>query len=471
MKLTLVNPPLTSEERYGVHFQSGGMTPPLGLACLAAVTKKHGIDTRIVDGAISNDYEFIATKIVSSQPDYVGITASTVSIFNAARVARMIKQRDSSIITLIGGPHITALPMDTMRQFPEFDIGVIGEAEDTIVELLDKRNAVKGIIFRKADKIIQTESRPFIEDLDELPMPAWELLPGLAENYRPPAHTVKRLPATLMVTSRGCPSQCSFCDRSVFGNSLRAYSAGYVMSMVKKLYHEYAIRELQFRDDNFLAFRPRLVELCNLLKTEKLDITWSLAGRVDMVNKEILGLLSEAGCWQIWYGIESGSQRVLDFIQKRTQLDRIKETVAQTREAGIEVGGFFMIGLPTETHKEVQSTIRFSRELALNEAHFTFFTPFPGCELYDNIREYGEFDDDWRKTSCWNPVFVPRGMTSKQLVRYWKKASMGFYLRPRIVLGYLRKVKSFKHIKIYLSGLLALLEAVSLKKYISRSRG
>ena len=125
-----------------------------------------------------------------------------------------------------------------------------------------------------------------------------------------------------------------------------------------------------------------------------------------------------------------------------------------------------MIGLPTETEENIEETIRFSQELELDEAHFTFFTPFPGCELYETIGQYGTFDDDWRKTSCWNPVFVPDGMSYKHLVRYWKKATLGFYLRPRIIKNYIRKIKSLKHIRIYLSGLLAMLEAVLVKKYV-----
>lgn len=474
MRVVLVNPPLTTEERYGVHFQSGGQTPPLGLAVLAATMTKSGIDVRIVDGTLFNNYRFVVESILSSKPDCVGITASTVSIHNAARIAQLVKAENKSITMLIGGPHITAVPQKTMLLFSSFDIGVIGEADNTIVELLNSiehRSSlfdVRGIAFRNNNRIVQTDRRPPFMNLDELPMPAWDLLPDLAKHYCPPVHTVRRLPATLMVTSRGCPGKCTFCDRSIFGNLLRANSAGYVMEEIRVLYHKYGIRELQFRDDNFLAFRPRLVELCRMLRHEKLDIVWSLAGRVDMVNPGVLRMLHDAGCWQIWYGVESGSQRVLDFINKRTKLDRIRETVRMTKAAGIDVGGFFMLGMPTETKEDIEATIRFSRALELDEAHFTFFTPMPGCAAYDGVEQYGKFDSDWRKTSCWNPVFVPNGMTSEQLVKYWKKASAGFYMRPRIVLNYIRKIRSLKHIRVYLSGVLALIEAVFVKRYATR---
>ncbi len=138
-----------------------------------------------------------------------------------------------------------------------------------------------------------------------------------------------------------------------------------------------------------------------------------------------------------------------------------------TRDAGIDVGGFFMIGLPTETCDDIERTIQFSKELDLNEAHFTFFTPFPGSEIYNSVDQYGSFDADWHKASCWNPVFVPSGISRKQLIHYWKRASFGFYLRPKIMMNYIRRTKSLKHIKVYVSGLLALLEAVIIKKYTS----
>ncbi len=475
MKVVLVNPPLTTEERYGVHFQSGGRTPPLGLACLAAVLQDHQIDVRIVDGAISNDYAATVADILSGDPDVVGVTASTVSIHNAAEVARLVKKSNWTILTLIGGPHVTAVPEKTMREFPQFDIGVLGEAEETIVTIIDcLQNAcslwsVDGLILRTDTSDARTGKRaPIIADLDSLPFPAWELLPDLATHYCPPVHTVKQLPAALLVTSRGCPSKCTFCDRSVFGNRGRAYSAAYVTDMIRVLYHEYGIREFQFRDDNFLAFRPRLVELCRLLKTENLGISWSLAGRVDMVNPEILRMLSEAGCWQIWYGVESGSQRILDTINKQTKLGVIRRAVQQTKDAGISPCGFFMLGMPTETADDIEATIRFSRELPLDEAHFTFFTPMPGSEVYDSVTEHGELDADWRRTNCWNPVFVPTGLTERQLVRLWKRATLGFYLRPRIIWGYLRRIRSWRHVRIYLSGVLALLESVLVKRYRSQ---
>lgn len=468
MKVVLVNPPLTLEERYGVHFRSGGEIPPIGLACLAAVLAvKH--DVRIVDGSLYSSYAQLAKEILDRKPDYVGFTASTMSVYNADKVAGMVKEADASITTLLGGPHITTVTDFTMNLFPSFDIGVIGEAEHTLPELLlaGKANLkhVNGIIFRDDHNLVTTAKRDFIMDLDSLPRPAWHLLPDLAKTYCPPVHTVKHLPATYLVTSRGCLGHCTFCDRSVFGSAIRSNSAEYVMELLKELHYDFGINGFQFGEDNFLLFRSRLIKLCKMLVEAHLDITWSIAGRVDMVNPKVLALLREAGCWQIWYGIESGSQRILDVIQKDTKIKQIRDAVRWTQESGISAGGFFILGLPTETEEDIKTTMRFSKELELDAAQFCLFTPLPGSAIYDTAGEYGEFDSDWRKASRFAPVFVPTGITKKQLVRYWKKASVGFYLRPKRIWWFIKNMRSLRHVGVYFSGVLALVEAVFVKKY------
>ncbi len=470
-KIVFVNPPLSTKDRYGVKAQSGGQTPPLGLANLAAMTRKSGFETAIIDAAACRlDYEDIVKTVLANKFDYVGITAVTISIEHAAYLAQMIKKSDKNIIVIIGGPHLTALASDTMSRYPQFDVGVIGEADYTIVDLLfaleQKKDLdqVAGLIIRKNGAIVNTPLRKRIDNLDELPKPAWDLLPDLAKYYCPPVHTLKRVPAALLVASRGCPGKCTFCDRSVFGNTLRTYSAEYTFELIKEFYYKYGIREIQLRDDNFTAFRNRIVGLCEILKREKLDIIWTCAGRVDMVNPDILKMMKETGCWQIWYGIESGSQSVLDAIKKHTTVDQIRKAVQMTRDAGISPCGFFIIGHPTETKQSLEDTINLALELPLDEAHFSFMTPFPGSELYSNADKYGLFENEWSKLSGWLPVFVPYGLTAKDLEFYSKQAFSRFYFRPRIIVSYLKKIRSFRQVKIYFNGFIALLEWLILRK-------
>lgn len=463
--IVFASPPLSLRERYGVSRKSGGETMPLGLASLAAVTRAEGHATRIVDSEVLGlTPEQACEAILRHDPDVVGFTAVTVSVHNAAQVAALIKQRRPQVVTLIGGHHFTAVPKETMQLFDSFDIGVLGEAEVTIVELLDALGGnrqlrdVKGLILRDGNGFLLTGPRERISDLDTLPLPAWDLLPSIAEHYCPPVHTVKRLPATNLVTSRGCPSQCIFCDRTVYGNRGTALSAGRVVEMIRDLHDNYGIREIQFRDDNFTVFRKRLIELCRLLKESDLKIVWSCAGRVDMVTPEILAMMKEAGCWQIWYGVESGSQKVLDTIKKGTTIEGIRKAVLWTKQAGINPCGFFIIGHPGDTHETIQETIRFALSLPLAETHATFMTPFPGSELYTSHEKYGEFiDRDWRRLNAWRPVFIPRGLTKDDLLRYSNEFHRRFFLRPKVILSYASKIRSWKHLWVYFQGFLSFL--------------
>ncbi|OGS55076.1 MAG: hypothetical protein A3J79_01170 [Elusimicrobia bacterium RIFOXYB2_FULL_62_6] len=464
-KIVFVNPPLSTEDRYGVKSQSGGQTPPLGLLNLATMTRRHGYDTAILDAAaLKWGYDESVKFILDGGFSYVGITAVTISVSHAAKLASLLKEADPKLTVLIGGPHLTALPAETMKLFPQFDIGVIGEADYAIIELLtaleEKKDlsAIGGLILRTADGLQRTPPRPRIEDLDALPLPEWDLLPDVAKYYCPPVHTLKRIPAALLVASRGCPGQCTFCDRSVFGNVLRAYSADYTFRIIKDLYDNYGIREVQLRDDNFTAYRNRMLELCAILKKEKLDLVWTCAARVDMVNPESLRAMKEAGCWQIWFGIESGSDAVLAQMKKHTTTAQIRKAIEMTHDAGISPCGFFIIGSPGETKETLEQTVQLAVDLPLDEAHFSFMTPFPGSELYTTAREYGEFDNDWDKLHGWLPVFVPRGLTVRDLEHYSKKAFRSFYFRPRIIFSYLKKIRSVRHAKVYLNGFIALLE-------------
>ncbi|HVN67890.1 MAG TPA: radical SAM protein, partial [Candidatus Sulfotelmatobacter sp.] len=471
--IVFVNPPLSLAERYGVTFKSGGETPPLGLAWLAAVCRKNGFEPLIVDGpALHLTAQQTADKVLSYKPDYVGLTAANISIERAGQIAEFIKNAASDKIKIIiGGPHLTSVPERTMQLFPHFDIGVIGEGEVTIVELLQALaggrgpEQVKGLIIRKNGALLRTGVRPLIQHLDELPMPAWDLLPDLKTFYCPPVHTVKCFPAALLVPSRGCPYQCTFCDRSVFGNRYRIFSVDYVIRMVRDLYDNYGIREIQFRDDNLTVNRQYLTELCTRLLAEPIKICWSCVGRVNTIDPELLRLMKRSGCWSISYGIESGSQRILDEIKKGTTLAQIKQAINWTAQAGISTVGFFMAGLPGENAESMAATIKLVKELPLSEFHMTFFTPHPGTAVYPIADHYGVFTEDWKKMSEWYPVFIPTGLTKEELVKYVKRANATFYFRPRIIVNYLKKIKSWRHLAVYFSGFLSFMQSLLVKKY------
>jgi radical SAM superfamily enzyme YgiQ (UPF0313 family) len=313
----------------------------------------------------------------------------------------------------------------------------------------------------KPPAVCFTSPREPIEDLDQLPFPAHDLLEGFPRLFHPPPFKMARFPAASIVTSRGCSSQCIFCDRSVFGNRCRAFSSGYIITWIKELITRYGIKELLIEDDTFVMFKSRLIEICESILREKLDLSWSCLGRVDMVTPEILKLMRKAGCWEIGYGVESGAQHILDLERKKIDLAQVEQTVVWTKEAGILTKGFFMMGHPLENEETMSKTIDFAKKIPLDDISVMMLTPFPGSELYNTAHHYGVFHDDWDKMNLLHPVFIPEGLDEEKLNSYTRKMIREFYLRPRIFWGYfLRMVRHPGTIFKILKGFYAFLTTV-----------
>jgi len=467
MKTVLINPPHTLKERYGKLAGAGSNLPCLGLLLLAAVLRKNGFPVKIIDAAAEGiGYAECVERTLAFDAAFVGMTAVTPSICKAGKLAALIKAGKDTIKIAAGGAHMTTVPEETMRRFPEFDLGVIGEGEATLVELAqalrdkNRLEEIPGLILREKDRMKATAPRESIKDLDSLPFPAWDLLPNFPWGYRPAAFKCRRLPATYLVTSRGCPHQCIFCDTSVFSRQYRPFGAAYIIEMIKTLRRDYGIREISFEDDTFIIFKKRLLALCEALIRERIDITWSCNGRVNAANPEILALMKRAGCWQISYGIESGEQSILDFAKKRTKLHQIREAVRLTHEAGIYSKGFFILGFPKETEASIQKTIRFAKELPLDDITVTQMIPFPGSEMYEIGQKFGHIEKDWERMNLLDVVFIPHGLSKAKLEEYQRQFLSGFYLRPRIFLSYFKRLISAPtNIRGLFLGFLALLKA------------
>ena len=447
MKIVLVKPPLTLSELYKKLAPAGSELPPLGLATLAAVVRKAGHEVRIVDAAaLRYTPAQTVSGILTGEPDVVGITAVTMEIFHAAAIAGGIKQARPDLPVILGGPHVTAAPEETLQRFPDFDLAVIGEGENTFLEWLEcygdgAENRVRGLLLRRDGELVRTPPRPFIQALDTLPMPAWDLLPPLAKKYQPASDSLHRFPSSLLVTSRGCPFQCVFCDRSVFGNKVRGFSADYVLEMMKILSNTYGIRDVFIEDDNFLVMKKRTIEICERLPREKIDMTWSCLGRVDVVNPDMLKTIREGGCWQVNYGCESGAQEILDNIRKGTKVEQVEQAIRWTRSARMDVKGLFMAGSFGETRQTVEKTLAFIRRVPLTDFHMTSFTPLPGTAAYRDAHNWGAFDPDWEKMSLFSAgVFVPHGFTRQDVQEFMARAYRTFYLRPDTIMRYSRKL-------------------------------
>jgi radical SAM superfamily enzyme YgiQ (UPF0313 family) len=468
MKIVIINPPHSLEERYGNLAGAGSNLPSIGVLCLAAVLRKEGFSVKAIDAAAQNlSYAQCVEEISSFGAHFVGMSAVTPSICKAARLAEQLKTKIKGIQIAVGGAHITAVPKETLERYPQFDVGVIGEGENTIVELAQAIQAgselckIPGLAFRESDGLRFTEPRESIKDLDSLPFPAWDLLPNFPHGYRPAAFKCKRFPATYLTTSRGCPHKCIFCDTSVFSRQYRPFGAPYIIEMIEKLYRDYGIREISFEDDTFIIFRKRLEELCETLIRKKIHISWTCNGRANAVKPEILRLMKRAGCWQIAYGIESGEQAILDFAKKQIKLPQITQAIRWTHEARIYSKGFFILGFPMETEATMQRTIDFAKSLPLDDISVCQMIPFPGSEMYEIGQKFGHVEKDWEKMNLLDVVFVPNGLSKQMLEEYQKRFLKDFYLRPRVIFSYFKRALAAPNsLTGLLSGLVAFLRTV-----------
>lgn len=448
--ILLANAPYSLYERYGNLASVGSTLPHLGLLMLGSVLRKSGHRVRIIDSTaqIIGDKETLE-EIKKFQPDIVGFTGVTPSILKAVKMASMVKELYPSIPILIGGPHFTAIPEKTLMDYPVFNYGVVGEGEITIVELVDalasnrKPSNVPGVAYRENGRIRFNPPRPPIMNLDSLPFPAWELLDDFPSKYHPALFKYKRLPSTHIVSSRGCPHKCIFCDTSVFSRRVRFHSPEYMLEMVNFLVKHYKIKEVVFEDDQFLVKQERVAEICEGFLNAKFDIAWSCSGRVDSVNDlALLKLMKGSGCWQINYGIESANQKILDFAKKAITIEQVEKAVSLTRKAGILAKGYFIFGLPFETEKTMKNSIRFAKQIPLADVSVFMLTPFPGSRMYDIAEQYGTIENDFDKMNVLNVVFVPKGLSKEKLLYFQRRFMKEFYLRPRILANYIKRLVS-----------------------------
>lgn len=452
-KIMFINPPIDNSQ-YDWECGLGSRLPSIGLCSLAAYTRQHGFKTTVLDAYnLGLSLETTLKRILEFSPTHVGITATTSYVFFAVKLAKLIKKYRPAIVTIIGGAHISAMPVETMQRFPEFDIGVIGEGEETITELLNLPQSlnglsnVRGIMYREEDgSIKKTQTRPYLSDLDKLPYPAWDLLVSFPSYYRPSITNYKKCPVASLVASRGCPYQCTFCDRSVFGNHYRSFSAEYIIGLIKELKYKYSVNEICFYDDNFTLDKIRLNTLCEYFIKNALRLSWSCLGRVELVDIASLNLMKRAGCWLISYGAESASQEILDLYQKKINLFQIEQAVKMTKSQGIKTRGFFMIGNPLETKDTIVQMKNLLRKIHLDDIHISFFTPLPGSELYKSADKYGKFSRDWTSMDMYTPNFIPEGLNKDLLLKYRSILYKSFYFQFRRLicnLGILLKPKRF----------------------------
>ena len=426
MKILLIHPPTPSI----IAEVLGAKGPPLGLAYLASVVREEGHDVTILD-ALAEEISLVdvARRVRWYDPDVVGITATTPMIYDAYAIARLAKVVNPNVKVIIGGPHVTFTPIQTLRECPYIDIIVMGEGEMTFKELIKTLSRsgdlkdVRGIAFRHNSELKVNPPRPPIGNIDDIPVPAYDLLP--LHKY---LVGEKRYGA--VITSRGCPYRCIFCSSSLqFGKRWRAHSPKRVLEELRLLREKYRIREVEFLDDTFTLDRRRSLEVARGIREEGIDISWTFSSRANTFDSELGAVLRKAGAWLVYIGLESGSSRILRYIRKGITLSQSRDAVRAAKKSGLKVLGSFVIGFPPERGEDIKLTISFAKSLNMDYVQFTIATPFPGTELWEIAnRDRLLTTRDWRMYTTLNAVMRGYFLSEKEIQHYLETAYITFYL-------------------------------------------
>jgi anaerobic magnesium-protoporphyrin IX monomethyl ester cyclase len=391
--VTLVNPPSPIGAPSSLFI-------PLGIGYLAAVLEKNQYEVNVIDcQALRPTRNQLKAELIKSHPDVVGVTSATLTYKPALEIVKTAKEALPNCLLILGGPHVTVLDEQTLNEAPEADIIVRGEGEQTMLELADlvsrsdlkNIQEVEGITFRRNDKIVRNKDRAFIQNLDELPHPAYE-------HFQLSKYKLSGKMYLPIITSRGCPFQCTFCLASrMCGKRFRTRSPKKVVDELEWLRDVHGADVFAFYDDTFTFDIKRAYEICEEMKNRGFDLPWDCRTRVDRISTEVLSKMRDANCQLIHFGVESGSQKMLSAMKKGTTVEQNERAIRWTKEVGISVAISVVVGYPGETADMLKQTFDFIRKTGPDYVYVCQAIPYPGTELFDLLRELG-----WEVSTEWN---------------------------------------------------------------------
>ena len=467
MRILLINPPIDSVLEHGhvspvtqyLFYNSA----PLGILYIASMLEKHEHTVAVIDAAAELlNVEKTVQRVQDWQPDVIGIGSFTVTFETTVRLANALRKAFPTLPMVLGSYHVTLVPHEAMSH-TAFDVGVMHEGEFTMLDLVNYfadhahddisgLPDIDGICYREPDdseqgwKLVKTKPREKFTDLDLLPKPARHLLPK-SITYKPVPIDNHGMPKYTMITSRGCPHACAFCQKARTG--YRSHSAKYVVDEMEELVEKYGAKDIAIVDSLFCANKRRVHAICDEILARGLEkkISWTCSSRVEVVDKPLLQKMKDAGCWRTRFGIESGHDTVLDFISKGITQEKIKAAITAADEVGLRPKAFFMVGHMPDTRQTILDTIAFAKSIPLHDVTVqinTLLPETPQLEIWEREgHKWGRIvNSTTDEKSFWEPTFVPWGLESDDLISLHRQFYREFYLRPATLKRHLTAIKN-----------------------------
>ncbi len=456
MKVLLVNPPVADRDRgHPVVERLFYNSMPLGIGYLAAVAEQGGHRAGIIDGAVEQlSAAQLLRRVAEFDPDVIGVTGLTTSFASTQSALHAFHEHFPRAVLLTGGPHLSAWGAPSLEGLP-VAAGVAAEGELAFGDILcaiennTPLRDIQGIFVQdERGEWIETGPRRYYKDLDDAPFPARHLFKK--HLYQPIPADYRHLPKIPIMSARGCPYGCIFCDKSVFGRRLRGKSPKRTVDEIEHCIRDHGARGIAFLDSTFGTDRKRAREICEEIIRRNVKVEWTCTLRADSVDEEMLALFRRAGCWKVRLGIESGDEEIFARLDKGETLDHVRRAAVAADKVGLQSKAFFIVGHLGENEKTLRNTVNFAKSLPLMEVTVQINTPMKNTPQEEMWHEFGDLDrTNLTNSSFWEPVFVPTGLTRDELVRWQNRFYREFLLRPSVWWRHLRHLRGWADIKRY----------------------
>lgn len=433
----------------------------MGILYIATFLKKKNVDVKVIDSFIEgHTLKELTEKILKEEPDIVGFSIMTCQVNAFLEIAKELKKMDPSLRICCGGSHIGSTREELFKFTKDIDFLFYGEGEYTFYKFIKafKKNLsfeeIDGLIYKKDKEVIINKPPKPIQNLDDLPFPDLNLV----DIKKYDSYYAKSLPLTSIMASRGCPFNCTFCDAyATHGKTLRLRPPKNIVDEIEHNHKKHKIKQVMIKDSTFTVNKKWVYEICSDIKKRGLKINWTCNTRVDMVDEELLKTMKDSGCHMVMFGIESGSQKILDMLHKGITIEQIRRSISLCKKVGIETTGYFMIGNPGETEEDAHKTLKLAKELDLDLATFGVTVAYPGTELYDWALENNALPDRFwymkKDMKISNSIREMDGnlhlinLSPEKQAELIKKANRSFYLRPSFIFKQLTKLKRISDLK------------------------